>query len=546
MNEVSPDSFPAWSRCERSTVIADIKEAASKYGNRTFLEFSGTHYSYIQVWEDAQCVARGLLELGVEKGQTVASLLDNNYDCIVTWFGINIVGAISVPINTAYKGEFLRHQLSDSGAALVIAEQVYANRVTAISDQLPELATLLHRGEAPEQQPGSLRIAQYDDYKLAGDEVNVEVGPEDLAMLIYTGGTTGPSKGCMMSHNYCSHLARQSNRSQAYTGDDIIWTPLPMFHFNGTVTSVLAGCLAGAQVAIYPRFSVSNFWPEIRRTGATVASLLGSMIVFVAEAEDTEDSKACFGQLRTVRGAPFPELMQKTWQDRFGVARCGSNIYGLSEASAITMLEFNENQQAPPDSSGRRCPEFDVRIVDDHDNELPPGEAGEVICRPCMPNIMFEGYWRRPEETLKTLRNLWFHTGDIGRFDAEGFFYFVDRKKDYLRRRGENISSYEIETAFRAHPDIEDLAAHAVPSEDSEDDLKVTVILKKESSLSEAELCQWSIEKLPYFAVPRYIEFRQDLPRNPVGRILKYKLREEGRTESTWDREASDIKLTKR
>ena len=544
MSGTGDQDHPPWISSEQHTVVGVLQQAARQHADKTFLEFSGTHYSYKQVWEDAQSVARGLIELGAAQGQTIASLLDNNYDCIVSWFGINIAGCVSVPINTAYKGEFLRHQLGDSGAAIVIAEADYTDRVLAISDQLPELTTLLHRGSAPEDHAEGVHIAPFEEMQRGGESVERDIQPGDLAMLIYTGGTTGPSKGCMISHNYACNFARQSNRGQAYSSEDVIWTPLPMFHFNGTVASVLAGCMAGAQISIYPRFSTTNFWPEIERTGATVAGILGSMIVFIAEAEDSDESKACYGQLRSIRGAPFPAEMQKIWRDRFGVKRCGSNLYGLSEASAVTMLNFDE--EAPPGSSGKSCPEFDVRIVDDHDNELPAGEAGEVICRPRMPHVMFEGYWRRPEDTMRVMRNLWFHTGDIGKFDEDGFFFFVDRKKDYLRRRGENISSFEVETAFRAYPEVEDLAAHAVLSDKGEDDLKVTIVLKAGATVTEEQLCQWSFDELPYFAVPRYIEFRPELPRNPVGRILKYKLREEGCTPATWDLEKSGLQLKKR
>ena len=189
--------------------------------------------------------------------------------------------------------------------------------------------------------------------------------------------------------------------------------------------------------------------------------------------------------------------------------------------------------------------DFDVRIVDENDNELPSGQAGEIIVRPRHPDIMFSGYWNRPEDTLKILNNLWLHTGDIGRFDEDGFFYFVDRKKDYLRRRGENISSYELEMTINQHPDIDQVAVHAVLT-DSEDEVKATAVRVAESKINEETLCRWCIDNLPYFAVPRFIEFRDALPRNPFGRVLKYQLRDEGCTLQTWDRETSEVTLEKR
>jgi crotonobetaine/carnitine-CoA ligase len=326
--------------------------------------------------------------------------------------------------------------------------------------------------------------------------------------------------------------------------DDCNWTALPLFHMNATGGSILSCMFVGARVAIFPRFSVSRFWPDIKRSRATVASLLGSMITFLAEAADTEDSRACFGQLHTVRGSPFPAPLQEKWKTRFGVRRAGSNSYGLTEAARVTGLRYDE--VAPPGSSGRANADFDVRIFDDDDNEVPAGSAGEIVVRPRRPHIMFEGYWNRPADTLKIMRNMWLHSGDIGKFDAAGYLYFVDRKKDYLRRRGENISSFEVETGLRAHPDVADVAVHAVYSEAGEDDVKATIVLKEDAVLTEETLCLWAIERLPYFTIPRYFEFRRDLPRNPLGRVLKYQLREEGCTRATWDREMSGLQIPKR
>jgi crotonobetaine/carnitine-CoA ligase len=248
--------------------------------------------------------------------------------------------------------------------------------------------------------------------------------------------------------------------------------------------------------------------------------------------------------LRIVQGAPFTAEDIAIWKRRFGVELAGVNTFGLTETCIVTTHPLN--RPAPPGSSGRLNDSFDVRIFDDEDREVPAGTAGEIVVRPKRPHVMFEGYWRRPEATAALTRNLWFHTGDIGRFDADGFFYFVDRKKDYLRRRGENISSFEMESTFLEHPDIAEVAVHAVPSDVTEDDVKVTAVLREGASITAEELCRWSVEWLPYFAVPRYIEFRESLPRNPVGRILKYELRAQGVTPSTWDREASSVLIGKR
>jgi crotonobetaine/carnitine-CoA ligase len=537
-------SYPVWSQTEQDTVTAALAKSAARFATRVFLDFSGDLYTYADIDTESTRLAHGLIDLGVCKGDTVATILDNNLHAVLAWFAINKAGAISVPVNTAYKGEFLLHQLNDCAAAVVISEADYAARVIDIESGLKSAKILLQRSG---ELVCATRLKVIDlpsVFSNSRDPLEDANLPSDLAMLIYTAGTTGPSKGCMITHNYVCNLGRQVVLMEDRHQDDCNWTALPLFHMNATGGSILSCMFVGARVSIYPRFSVSRFWPDIQRSGATVASLLGSMITFLAEAPDTEHSKACFGQLHTVRGSPFPASLQEKWKRRFGVRRAGSNSYGLTEAARVTGLRHDE--EAPPGSSGQVNADFDVRIFDEDDNEVPAGTPGEIVIRPRRPNIMFEGYWNRPADTLKIMRNMWLHSGDIGKFDAEGYFYFVDRKKDYLRRRGENISSFEVETGLRAHPAVADVAVHAVFSASGEDDVKATIVLKDGHALDEESLCRWAIERLPYFTIPRYFEFRSDLPRNPVGRVLKYRLREDGCTPTTWDREKTGLKIPKR
>jgi crotonobetaine/carnitine-CoA ligase len=533
-----------WGAKDQDTINDILRRAVRANPGRAFLDFQGQVYTVGDIDTNASRLANGLKVLGVQKGQTVATILDNSAEAIYIWLAINKLGAVSVPINTAYKGEYLRHQLGDSGAAVVIAESDYAERVAAIADGLPEMRFLVRRTDAGPLPPLKQQLLHWEDIVSAdASDPDVAVGPADLAMLIYTGGTTGPSKGCMISHNYACNLAQTVSDGTGRSASTVSWTALPLFHFNA-VCNVLCDLKHGGRMALYPRFSVSNFWPEIERTGANYVTLLGSMFPMLLTAPDNEAEQRCHGQLEVVGGAPFPEKLQQAWKQRFAAKHTLCPGFGLTECSLVTSISFDD--KAKPDSSGLRNDSFDVRIIDDEGNEVPDGTAGEVIVRPLKPNVMFEGYWRRPEETLGLLKNLWFHTGDIGRFDEDGYFFFVDRKKDYLRRRGENISSFEVESVFRQHPAIEDIAAHAVLSDLTEDELKVTAVLRQGAKISEEELCLWSAEQMPYFAVPRYIEFRDNLPRSPVGRVLKYVLRDEGVTDNTWDREAAGVQISKR
>ena len=534
-----------WSKGQGDTVTSVLTRAAAQFPDTVFLDFQGEMHTYAETLNESLRLAHGLIAFGVQRGETVVSILDNNFDAVVAWFGINFAGAISVPVNTAYKGEFLRHQIADAGAAVVLAESDYAERVMAIADGIPNLKTLIHRGAAPTVTSASVAMMKFSEAGRSGDDASLPgMKPGDLSMLIYTSGTTGPSKGCMISHGYACNIARQSIKSSVRDPSDIYWTALPLFHFNATATGVLATAMLGGRCVVFPRFSLSNFWADIRRSGANIASLLGSMHPLIAEAPDNEDSIACFGQLKKVGAAPFPKELQDKWRTRFGTEIMGAGGYGLTEAAMVVTGPLNE--RLDPNSSGPRTPEFEVIIVDDDENPVPDGTPGEVLIRPNQPFVMFEGYWNRPADTLKVMRNQWFHSGDIGKFGENGEFYFLDRKKDYLRRRGENISSFEMERAFQNHPDIMDVAVHAVFSDVGEDDVKVTCVLRDGATLTEHDLCTWSLDQVPYFAVPRYIEFRKDLPRNPTGKILKYQLRDEGCTATTWDREKVGFEMKKR
>lgn len=534
-----------WAVGERDTVISALDRAVARAPDKILLDFSGELYTYSQVDLLSTRMAHALASLGVEAGATVLTMLDNNIDAVVTWLAINKLCAVSVPINTALKGEFLRHQIADTGTRLVICEADYLQRIGAVAEQLPDVQHVLYRGQPASLPTLSLALSSLDEYR-GDDDTPFSVKPEpgDLACLIYTSGTTGPSKGCMISYNFMCNLARLQLRAGPASENDITITPLPLFHMNALCVSIIASILVGARAAILPRFSVSNFWQEVERSGATIASILGGMGGLLAQAADNEAMLRCRGQIHTARGNPYTEETKKIWRDRFGTPLVGGNGYGLTEACVITSLAAGE--YAAPGSSGKRIPDFDVRIVDDLDREVAANTAGEIVLRPLRPDIMFQGYWKRPEDSLKLMRNMWFHTGDIGKFDDEGFFYFVDRKKDYLRRRGENISSFEMEAAFAVHPALSEVAVHAVPSDKGEDDVKVTAVLREGATLSQEDLFRWAADAVPYYALPRYIEFRTSLPKNPQGRVLKYQLRDEGKTATTWDLDDTDIPVAKR
>jgi crotonobetaine/carnitine-CoA ligase len=535
----------------QTTVLAALAERLVSDPDGRYLDFSSGGGDSVQLTaremdRESNHLAHTLRELGVQHGDRVATLLDNRAEQVVTFFAALKLGAVQVPINTAYKGEFLRHQLADSGAKVFVVQGDFASRaVEVVSDDATPALTHCITVDPPDAVIDARPAISWQD-ALAGVSdapvPDVTVRPGDLACFIYTAGTTGPSKGCMLPHNYIVSLADQIARAWQRRADDVVLTPLPLFHFNAISVCVVGTLVVGGHAAIERRFSVSNFWPEVKRTGATMVSMLGSPAILIANAEDHPDQQG--HRLRLCAAAPMPPDTDRLWQQRFG-CKTFSGGYGLTEASLISMLDAGEPNK--PGASGKpNRHEFEVHLVDDDDVEVATGEVGEIVCRPTGPNLMFAGYWNRPDATVEANRNLWFHTGDLGRIDDDGYIYFVDRKKDALRRRGENISSFEMEKVLYGHAVIKDVAVHAVPSPLGEDDVKVTAVLQEDSRIGEEELCRWIAERVPFFAIPRYIEFRADLPRNPVGRVLKYQLRDEGVTEHTWDREAAGVTFERR
>ena len=541
-----------WLAVEQGTMLDALDRRLERDGDGAFLDCCGTRYTAAEIDRQASRLANALADLGISRGDTVASMLENGPEAVLTWFAVHKLGAIAVPVNTALKGALLRHQLADAGAAVLIVQQDLAGRPAEVLEAVPGLRHLVLVGELRSIVPCSslVRMHKFSDLLQADDRrPAVRARPADLATIIYTGGTTGPSKGCALSHNYHLSIARQIIASWARTPEDVPWTPLPLFHNNAISIALTGTLITGGRAAIARRFSVSGFWPEINRTGATIASLLGSLAVLVARAEDHPQAKLAGTAeanttLRMVSGAPVPPEIEDIYRTRFGLATF-SNAYGTTEASLMSWLP--PGRPSKPGSAGIVNAEaFSVKIFDEDDREVPAGEAGEIVCRPRMPHVMYEGYWRRPEATVEAWRNLWYHTGDIGRIDDDGYLFFVGRKAEYLRRRGENISSWELEKVFHEHPDVKDVCVHAVPSEVSEDDVKVTVVLKNEATLTEEQLCRWSVDHLPYYAVPRYFEFRAELPLSPTGRATKHLLRDEGITPATWDREAAGLTIERR
>ncbi len=473
-------------------------------------------------------LARGLLNLNLQPGDRVGVLLPTTMEYVELIFACSRAGLVQVPLNAFLKGEFLRHQLVDSGAVALITD---ADGAAVARPLLPHTSVnhLIEIGTDFEK----LRAHN-------GNEPLPEVSSSDLSALQYTSGTTGLPKACMLSHAYQINVARAYHEAQWVANGERVYTALPLYHAAGQLTAMMTALYAGGDVA-YPKvFRASRFMADAAEHGATM--VIGVMAMATAILATSTESDPPKGSVGKAIWVPLDAANQDVFAARFG-CRVTSEGYGQSEATAICLNPFDSDVRRPG-TMGRPTSFVEVAVVDNNDVEVPPGEVGEVVVRPRVPGAIFSGYWNRPEATLEAFRNLWYHTGDLGREHEDGFLSFADRKKDAMRRRGENVSSIELERAIGAHPAVLEVAVHAVPSDLGEDDVKACLVTDG-ASLDYADLFDFFADNLPYFAIPRYVEVCAELPKNGVGRVLKHKLRADGVTKDTVDLQALGFEVAK-
>ncbi|MBJ17909.1 MAG: AMP-binding protein [bacterium] len=511
--------------------LVDTRAAATP--DRMILSFEDEPLSCAQLRERVRAAGAGLRQRGIGRGDRIVIYMGNCREFAEAWLGAMYIGALPVPVNLAYRGEFLRHQLNDSGASLVVTDPGQLPAVQDVVGGCPGIETVAVAGEG--ELPDLAGAALMTTAKLFRGELEEEETMarwDEPGTILYTSGTTGLSKGVVLSHGYLATMARVICDAFEFSEEDVYYCVLPMFHVSG-LTGVWNALISGAPSVIDRRFSVSAAWDRVRRYGATGTSLVGPMLQMLWNLP--EDSRDAELPLRFIGVAPVPDGLDEAIKKRYGLDAIVS-MYGMTEAFPVAITRVSD--RLPAGVAGRANPTFDVRIVDEQGGDVAPGMAGEIICRPRTDHVMFEGYFRDEEKTAAAFRQGFFHTGDNGRFDADENISFVDRKKDTIRRRGENISSFELENAIRNHPGVADVAVHAVASELGEDDVKVVIAAEPGAQPTPQEMLRFFEAELPRFAVPRYIEFVEEIPKNPVGRVLKFKLRERGVTAETWDREA--------
>lgn len=478
----------------------------------------------------------GLRALGAGRGDPVALLLDNSLDAVHTWSGIGLSGLIEVPVNTAYVGAFLTHVLNDSGAAVAVVEGRYVERILAVADELTSLRTLVVRGDAAaaDEARHRFRVVPFGEVESTTPGSPVPVGPGELHAYMYTSGTTGRSKGVLISHAHAYTYASREDQDRPRPGDRILVT-LPLFHLAGQWYGVYQALIHQVPCVLEPAFSVSRFWNVVREHDVTVTVMLGAMAELLQQQAPRPDDADNPLQLAIM--APLASDVQG-FRKRFGIDVAA--VYGMSEIGCVL--------NGPPETIvGGECgfprDEYDLRLVGDDGRDVGVGQVGELWVRPRYPETVMAGYHNLPEKTAETLRDGWVHTGDAFRRDGAGRFFFADRMKDALRRRGENISSFEVERVINEYPEVYESAVVAVPSELTEDEIKAVVVPREGRTVDPEQLTRFLIDRLPYFMVPRYLEFASELPKTPTQKIHKHVLRERGVTTDVWDREAAGIVL---
>lgn len=499
----------------QQTLPALLELQSERHGERVLLRHEETTLTVGQVRDAAAATAGRLADAGIRAGDCVATMSENRRELLELWLGCAWLGAVYLPINTALRGGQLEHVVRDGDPRLLVVA--------------PELADVV---------PSVEQTWRFDDYPGPADPVPpADVRPGDTCTLLYTSGTTGPSKGVLCPQAQWYWWAVATGEGLGMVEDDVLYTCMPLFHTNA-LNSFAQALVAGAAFVLGPRFSASQMWQRLTEADATVTFLLGAMVHLLAKRDEDPYERA--HRVRVALAPATPAALHEPFRSRFGVRLVDG--WGSTEANYVISTAF---EGAPPGSMGAVNPDFEARVVDEDDADLPAGTPGELVVRARQANAFSNGYHGLPEKTLEAWRNLWLHTGDRVVRDEDGWWWFVDRVKDSIRRRGENISSFEVEAVLAAHHAVAAVAVVPVPSDLGEDEVLACIVPRPGAELDPVELIRFCEPRLAYFAIPRYVELVEELPLTQSGKIEKYKLRERGVTERTWDREAAGIKVSR-
>ncbi|HUA71247.1 MAG TPA: AMP-binding protein [Solirubrobacteraceae bacterium] len=517
------------------TIGGILEQRAAENPDREIVRFRHGALTYRELDDRASRIANAFAGLGLKRGDKVAVLLPNGPEFLASWFGITRAGMIEVPLNVGLRGDLLAYGLNQAQCRAIIVNDEWVGRVDAVAPALETLRHVIVVGN----RTTSIAMPFGELLTAPAARPSIRVAPEDTAVLLFTSGTTGPSKAVVLSHNANFGLASSTISVMEYGEDEVFFTAFPLYHINAKYTTVLpAMMLDHASAVVHDRFSVSGFWDTCRAEGVTAMNFMGALLLMLSKQPEREDDAD--NPVQKGFGAPAPPAIAPSFEERFGVVLL--EVYGSTEVGTVIA---NRPANRRFGTCGRPVPAFEVEIHDDEGRPLPPGTPGEIVVKPRRPHTIIEEYYRMPEATAAAFRDGWFRTGDRGVCDADGWFTFLDRTKDAIRRRGENISSWEVEQVLNDHPAIEETAVIGVPSVLTEEEVLAVVKVRDGVDLPPEAILDHAQERLPHFAVPRYVRFVSELPKNPQQRIQKFLLRDAGVTPDTWDREAVGYVVTR-
>ncbi len=492
---------------------------AKQYPDRPFLTMapSGTSYSYAQFESLTNKITHGLLTTFDTLPAYIAIMLENSPNYLATSYALKKTGPIEVSINRTFRGPALARTINLTETPILITSSNHFDAIAAIAGDLKKVTTLIvTNGEDKAKQLfPTFEIIPFDSL-LSDNDSHISSDASDLstAAIMFTSGTTGVSKGCVLSHRYAIRTAENLIEPFRITKDDVVYSPYPLSHIGPAYYDILPIMMKGGHIILRDGFSLSNFWSEVKEFGVTWFLMLGSVQQLLWAAPEQPDEKQHSLWRCWATPAPVPkELFDK----RFNTHLIPGGGYGSTDAGWIVVPQWNH-------PGGIVLPEFEVAIVDDNDNPLPAGRAGEMVIRPREPGIMSDEYFGMPEATLKSRRNLWFHTSDIAKFDEDGLFYFICRKAERIRVRGEMVSGFEVEEGILSHPDIEDCAVIGIDSPLGEEEIKAFVVLKPNRSLTTGALQNYCMERMAKHMVPASVEIVNAIPRTPTGKPEKGRL----------------------
>lgn len=526
------------------TLVGALQLQAEQAGDTIFLRRDEERISFQEVHLRSNALAHGLKSLSVRAGDRVAIFMKSNVETILLAFAINKLGAIWTPANTDYKGEWLEELLNACKPRVIVTDSQMLPRFLEVSERVQYEHLVVHDQSSFGTTRNAVSFSDLLQYSRVNHDFRA-VGYGDTSAIMWTSGTTGKSKGVLQPHNIWIMKAESYESAFESRPGDVIYSMMPLYNSGAWGTNVFRALVEGITCALDPEFSVSRFWDRIRYYDATQTFTLGAMHIFLWQAPVRDDDAS--NPLRAATMVPMPEDLIVPFSRRFGIETI-SQRFGQSEAALLLHRVHGHGRTWKANALGEQYPGgVEVKLLDDVGNEVAAGEVGEFCAKPTTPFTLFNGYFDDPEATKAAYVGEWYRTGDLGIRDADGDYFFVDRKRDAVRYKGRNISTLEVEAAVRKHPAIADVAAFGIRATElsAESELKVSAILKPGTTLKPEDLARFINDHAPYYFVPRYVEFVSDLPYTPTKKLQKYILRKQGVTATTWDLRNSSFKVAK-